>query len=219
MKIFGKKNNMELDAWAADLVEKYGNVEKEKNELNNSTMKKFSHFKVNDFKVDLKWQNEVKNMVIHYIQKQSYKNTSLCLFGCSGSGKTHLSCAIGNYLIQHDFKVVRHDFNHLAQIYTRFFFNGDSLEKFFNNHLKKMYGDFIIIEDFLKDNSINAKRAAFSIIDYLYINQIPFVINGEISIKKLMEEEIAIYGRIKQMSKNYIFEIPNHIKNNYRLRE
>lgn len=210
---------MELDAWATDLVEKYGNVEKEKNELNNSTMKKFSNFKVNDFKVDLKWQNEVKKMVIHYIQNQSYKNTSLCLFGCSGSGKTHLSCAIGNYLIKNNIKIIRHDFFDLVQSYTASFFKGDPIAKFFSWNLLKNYCNFVIIEDFLKEVNPNSKRAAFAIIDYLYTNKINFILNGEISIEKLKEVDIAIYGRIKQMSKNYIFEIPNHIKNNYRLRE
>lgn len=208
---------MVLDNWEKELLDKY-HKESPENHITNHSMKNYAHFKVNDFKVEKKWQNEVKNLVVKYIQNKRYQDTALCLFGCSGSGKTHLSCAIGNYLIKEGFRVVRHDFNDLVQKYTSLFFTGQLSNKFFEFQLKKDNANFIIIEDFLKEINVNSKRAAFAVIDYLYTNKISFILNGEISINKMMQEEIAVFGRIKQMCKNYIFEIPNHIENNYRLR-
>lgn len=209
---------MSYSNWEKDLLDNYY-VEIPKNEIVHPSMKNYAHFRVNDFKVEKKWQNEVKKLVVEYIRKKLYQEASFCLLGCSGSGKTHLSCAIGNYLLKEGFKVVRHDFSDLVQKYTNLFFTGQLSNKFFEFQLKKENADFIIIEDFLKDININSKRAAFAIIDYLYTNDVRVILNGEISIKKMMNEEVAVFGRIKQMCKKNIYEIPNNIENNYRLRE
>lgn len=200
-------NDFEKDLLGYLKEEKRGNI----------SIERYKKFKVNDFIANLNWQIKLKQMVIDYIKYNKFDSNSLMILGCSGSGKTHLSCAIGNYVSSINKEVKRYDFNEISKKITKLYFTGQEYTRYFMENFD--YVDLIIIEDFFKEVSENTKRSAFILIDYLYVNNKKIVINSEKTIKQLTNIDIAIYGRLKEMCKENIFEIENKIENNYRMRD
>ena len=79
--------------------------------------------------------------------------------------------------------------------------------------------DILLIDDLFKgkvnDSDVNIM---FEIINYRYINNLPMIINSEFLIDRLLYFDEAIGSRIYEMCRNYLVQIKQDIKNNYRLR-
>ena len=58
----------------------------------------------------------------------------------------------------------------------------------------------------------------FEIINYRYLNFLPIIVSSEFTIEKMLEFDEGIGSRIYEMSKDYVVEIKNDIRNNYRLK-
>lgn len=200
----------------SDLEKELAQYLKKEENNQNTTLEKYKRFKVNNYITTELWQKELKEMVIDYIKEKRYESQSIMLLGCSGSGKTHLSCAIGNYLSSINKKVVHYDFYDLTKRITNLFFTNGNFNNFYMSKIEKY--DYIIIEDFFKEVSENSKRSAFILIDMLYTNNKKVILNSEKNIKQLINIDIAVYGRLKEMCKDNVFEIENKIENNYRLK-
>ena len=56
----------------------------------------------------------------------------------------------------------------------------------------------------------------FEIINYRYLNFLPIIVSSEFTIEKMLEFDEGIGSRIYEMSKDYVVEIKNDIRNNYR---
>lgn len=160
-----------------------------------------------------------KKAIEYYKSFQQIQNdrvNSIMLLGASGSGKTHLSLALANNFIEKKKKrVVYMSYRDIVSKLKRCATDEVETEK-----ITKQYrnAEILLIDDLFKgkitDSDINI---AFELINYRYINYLPVMISSELSIKKLSEIDMAIAGRLVEMSGKYRYEVKD-INSNYRLK-
>jgi DNA replication protein DnaC len=92
-------------------------------------------------------------------------------------------------------------------------------EEFYKKQLNKYQNaKVLLIDDLLKGKTTDAdKNIMFEIINYRYINHLPIIVSSEYGINSLLNFDEAIGSRIYEMCKDYLVEITNDSKNNYRL--
>lgn len=152
------------------------------------------------------------------------KNNSIALLGAVGSGKTHLSIAIANKLMEQNIGVrymqYREDVPKIKQLITD--------EEQYSKEMNKYKNCTVLLIDDLYKNAIGRgpngeyvneadKRLMFEIINHRYFVGLPMIVSSEYKIDKLLDFDEAIGSRILEMSKGHIVEIVG-LENNYRLR-
>ncbi|MCR1897808.1 ATP-binding protein [Irregularibacter muris] len=160
-----------------------------------------------------------KKTAIEYIQNferiAGERNHSIAFLGQVGAGKTHLSIAIGNQLIESGIPVIYMEYrnaitalkqNMLDDVYYR-----GQISKYQNAKV-------LIIDDLFKGRITESDlNIMFEIINHRYFNGFPIVISSEKTELDLLDIDEAIGSRILEMCKGrmIIFEGPEL---NYRLR-
>lgn len=143
------------------------------------------------------------------------RQNSIIFCGQPGSGKTHLAVALAINFIKKNKKVIYFPYR---DIITKIKQNMLDLEYYKKAISKFQKCDILLIDDLFKgkvnDLDINI---IFEIINYRYINYLPMIINSEFLIDKLLLFDEAIGFRIYEMCKEYIVQINQDRKNNYRL--
>ena len=145
------------------------------------------------------------------------RNSALFL-GNPGSGKTHLSLAIGNALLN-DYNVsclympFREEMMKLKQLARE-----DKL-----HYEEEMYklttARLLIIDDLYKGSVTEADiNYVFQIINQRYLNQLPFVVSSEKSSIELLNIDEAIGSRLIEQAKGHSILL-NDRKLNYRIYE
>jgi len=146
------------------------------------------------------------------------RQNSIALLGQVGSGKSHLTIALGLNLLQKKKVTVvyfsyRDTVTSLKQNIKDEEYYRKQLERFQNAKV-------LLIDDMLKGKTTDSdKNIMFEIINHRYINRLPIIVSSEYGIEDLLNFDEAIGSRIYEMCKNYLFEIQNDIKNNYRLKK
>lgn len=163
----------------------------------------------------------MKNTAVKYYQVFSKikdgKQNSIAFLGQSGSGKSHLTIALGLNILRT---------KKIAVIYLSY---RDAITRIKQNVLneefyKKQLGKYcdaklLIIDDMLKGKITEAdKNFMFELVNYRYIKRLPMIISSEYTIQDIINFDEAIGGRIYEMCKNFLVEIDKNIKNNYRLK-
>lgn len=139
-----------------------------------------------------------------------------CLFlGQVGSGKTHLSMAIANNLLDKSIGVIympfRDSITKIKQSITD--------ETNYNKEMEIYKNAQVLLIDDLFKGSVTAAdiNAMFSIINYRYMKKMPIIVSSEKNINQLLDIDEAIASRLIEMSNGYVVEIKG--KNlNYRMR-
>lgn len=152
------------------------------------------------------------------------EHNSIAFLGQVGSGKTHLSIAIANYLMKQHVGVrymqYREDIMKIKQsavdeiAYTR------EINKYKN-------ATVLLIDDLYKGavyknrmgyEAVNEAdlRAMFEIINYRYLKKAPMIISSEYTVDQLLDFDEAISSRIIERCKGYIIEL-HGMELNYRL--
>ena len=151
---------------------------------------------------------------------QNYKQAlvsgnGIYLYGETGTGKTHLTACIGNYLLNHGIPII---FTNFIDISNHIFNNDNE----FITQLLNM--DFLVIDDIgaerlkLKDNDSFMQEKVYYIINYRYNNQKPTIFSSNYSIGELIEKrglEKRTADRIAEMS---VFRINLNGVPNYRMK-
>ena len=142
----------------------------------------------------------------------------LVLLGEPGSGKSHISLAVGNELIKQG-------------VPTLYFQHVEGMKELVNliredksvtdkiNAMKQV--DFLIWDDLFKPTGDKLPKpfqieTAFEVLNYRYLNLLPTAINSERTAKELLEIDKAIGSRIIERGKGFTV-IAKGIENNYRL--
>lgn len=142
------------------------------------------------------------------------RQNSIMLLGQVGSGKTHLSMAIANKLLDKSIGVVymsyRDSITKIKQSITDEINYNKEMELYKNAQV-------LLIDDLFKGNITGADiNAMFSIINYRYMKKLPIIVSSEKNINELLAIDEAISSRLIEMSKGYIVELKGeHL--NYRL--
>ena len=92
-------------------------------------------------------------------------------------------------------------------------------KKYASTILKYQVCEVLLIDDLFKgrlnESDVNIM---FEIINYRYLKFLPIIVSSEFTIEKMLEFDEGIGSRIYEMSKDYVVEIKNDIRNNYRLK-
>ncbi len=144
------------------------------------------------------------------------RRNSILLCGQVGSGKTHLSVAIGLNLLKQKIKVVYMPYR---DVITKIKQNMLDQEYYIKTLSKYQLCEVLLIDDLFK-GKINESdiNIVFEIINYRYLNYLPIIVSSEFSIERLLNFDEAVGSRIYEMSKDYVVEIEKDMRNNYRLK-
>lgn len=144
------------------------------------------------------------------------RKNSILLCGQVGSGKTHVSVAIGLNLLKQKIKVVYMPYR---DVITKIKQNILDHEYYIKNISKYQLCEVLLIDDLFKgkvnESDINI---IFEIINYRYLNFLPIIVSSEFSIDKLLAFDEGVGSRVYEMSKDYVVEIEKDMHNNYRLK-
>jgi DNA replication protein DnaC len=193
-------------------------IEKAKRRMENSGLRPdqrtltFSTYKCYD-ETTSKAATECKQYVINYDTIKTSTENSLCLLGNAGAGKTHLAVSIATNLIN------RKE-NPVPVVYMPYLETMQELktcvldeEYYFKLSMRYKDAKLLIIDDLFKDKVRNGRligaitepdmKHIYPIINYRYLNNLPFVISSECTPEMLMELDEALAGRIIQKSRNF----------------
>ena len=132
------------------------------------------------------------------------RHNSFALVGQVGSGKTHLLCAISNYLLSKGVQVIYFPFveglNNLKN-------NFDELEEK-TDRLKK--ARVLFIDDLFKGRDKPTAwqiETMFSIVNYRYLNHLPILLTSEKNFGMLCDIDEALGSRLFEMTRGNRMEL------------
>ena len=182
-------------------------IEMAKRLIPNSGMIREKRF--DNFKPINKLQSDIKKKCMEYKPAES-----IMLLGQVGAGKTHLSMAIGNKLLDDGIGVIYMDYR---KVIGNLKFSMIDRENFVKELYKYINARILIIDDLFKGGASDAEiRIMFELVDERYKNGKSFIVSCENSFDELMGIDQAITSRLAENST--IIDFGNDIKLNYRLR-
>lgn len=151
-----------------------------------------------------------------FAEVRNSRRNSIIFCGQVGSGKTHLSIALGLNFLKKKIKVVYMPYR---DVITKIKQNMLDQEYYTKTISKYQLCEVLLIDDLFK-GKINESdiNIIFEIINYRYLNFLPIIVSSEFTIERLLNFDEAVGSRIYEMSKDYVVEINKDINNNYRLR-
>lgn len=167
--------------------------------------KTFDNF---NYASDLQLMNAYKNAkayVSDFDIIKSNRNNSIIFTGQVGSGKTHLSLAIGNSLMNNGVGVMYMGYRDVITNIKQ-----NIMDQVYYNRIMNKYKNcrVLLIDDLFKGNITGSDiNIIFEIINHRYFNNLPIIVSSEKSINELLNIDEAIGSRIIEMSKGYVCEI------------
>ena len=151
----------------------------------------------------------------NYPEIKNTNRNSIIFMGQVGSGKTHLSMAICNNLM---------DYHKVGVIYMPY---RDEITKIkqtikdeinYQNALNRFKTcQALMIDDLLKGKNTEADaNILFEIINYRYLNMLPIIVSTEKTKDELLDFDEGVMSRVLEMTKDYQIEIIGE-EYNYRL--
>ena len=176
--------------------------------------KTFNNF---DYSIDLQITEAFAKAKGYYYNFEKIKDTrknSIMFMGQVGSGKTHLSIAIANNLMENSIGVVYMPYREIITRIKQSILD----EENYNRELKRYKEAKVLLIDDLFKGSITKSdiNVIFDLINYRYLKNKPIIVSTEKTLDELIEIDEAIASRIIEMSKNYLVEIKGK-KLNYRI--
>ncbi|MGL5752707.1 MAG: DnaA ATPase domain-containing protein [Paraclostridium sp.] len=139
---------------------------------------------------------------------------SIMFIGAVGSGKTHLSLAIANDLMDKHIGVVYMPYRETITNIKQCVMEQENYNRIMNRYKR---AKVLLIDDLFKGGITNSDiNIMFEIINYRYFNHKPMIISSEKNAKELLKIDEAIGSRVIEMSSKYLVDIID--KNlNYRI--
>ncbi|WP_122639527.1 ATP-binding protein [Romboutsia sp. Marseille-P6047] len=198
---------------AEDLLKKSGISEAFKE-------KSFENF---NYKVDYqildaytKAKTYAQDIIINFKQNKRAltKESSIIFMGQVGSGKTHLSMAIANSLLNKGISVIYMPFRDIITQVKQNMLDEEYYRKTIDRYKNAR---ILLIDDLFKGNITKSDiNIMFEIINYRYLNKLPMIISTECTKDMLLNIDEALGSRIIEMSKDHIIELRGK-KLNYRI--
>lgn len=151
-----------------------------------------------------------------FLEVEKQMNNSIMFLGVPGSGKTHLSLAIANKLLNEYgigclYMPYRETMTELKQL------SMSDKYKYESKMYKLTTARLLIIDDLFKGTVTEADlNYIFQIINQRYLNQLPFICSSEKNPKQLIEYDEAIGSRMLEQAKGRIIHM-NDSNLNHRL--
>lgn len=186
-------------------------------------VKKLNEFKAFD-SLTTNLKTKASNYITQFKEIYSERENSFGVLGQSGSGKSHVSIAIGAALLNQNFKVV-----YMPYLEVMRELKANTMDDEYYNRLINRYkqAEVLIIDDLFKDKVKSGKltgdlteadmKHIYPILNYRYLNKIPTIFSTECDIDMLLELDEALAGRIVESCGKNITLIKGQ-GYNYRLR-
>ena len=145
---------------------------------------------------------------------KSCKNKSIIFVGQVGSGKTHLSMAIANSLMEKGVGVLYMPYrDNIISIKQNMMD-----EEYYRKVMNKFKRAKVLLIDDLFKGSISGSdvNIMFEIINYRYLNGLPVIVSCELGVSELMAVDEAIGSRLMEMCGSCLVEM-NGKRLNYRI--
>lgn len=173
---------------------------------------------LDEYKVINKTTSVIKSGAVYYTSShkkiKGTRENSFAVLGQSGSGKSHITIAIGERLIREGIEVVYMPYiegmrllKSLAQDY----------EAYTNELNRFIKAEVLIIDDLFKDKVRNGKiigtltevdmKHIYPILNYRYVNKLSTIYSSELCISEIEELDEAIGRRIREACGRYMFNI------------
>ena len=173
-------------------------------------LKKYS---LDNYKVSSEWQGKIKKSAYEFLEN---KRGWFFIAGQSGAGKTHICTGICRELIKtgHNVKYMLW----LDDVYKlkKFDEEAENLRETLKS-IEVLYIDDLFKTDRNEIPSSADIRIAMEILNFRYINNKMTIISTEKNISEIFNIDVAIGGRIAEMSRENIINIKNEKEKNYRL--
>lgn len=146
--------------------------------------------------------------------KENTRN-SILFMGQPGSGKSHLSIAIANKLLDKHIGVIYMQYVDVMRVLKQTIANDpdeyqSKIEKYKN-------AEVLLIDDlFKKSKTTSDIKIMFEITNHRYLNKLPTIISTEKLFEELLDIDEAVGSRIIEMSKDHLIQLVGK-KLNYRI--
>lgn len=135
--------------------------------------------------------------------------------GQPGSGKTHLSIAIANQLIENHISVIYMQYRDVITILKQTISNDSEVYQAQINKYKD--AKVLLIDDLFKGSITKSDiNIMFEIANHRYLKKLPTIISTEKTFEELLEIDEAVGSRIIEMSKDHLIQLVGK-KLNYRI--
>ncbi len=173
----------------------------------------FKKYSLDNYKVSSEWQGKIKKSAYEFLEN---KKGWFFIAGQSGAGKTHICTGICRELIKAGYRVKYMLW--LDEIYKikKFDEEAENLKETLKN-IEVLYIDDLFKTDKNEVPSSADVRIAMEILNFRYINNKMTIISTEKNITEIFNIDVAVGGRIAEMSKENIINIKNEKEKNYRL--
>lgn len=164
------------------------------------------------YRTDAPWQKIVKELAGKYILRP---DSWLFVSGQSGSGKTHICTAICNVLLGRGSHVTYRIWGDLFRELDANAYNYDTRQRI----LADIRGaDVLYIDDFLKNYKSYPKMVAiaFDVINERYNARKPLILSTEYPLAAIEGLDMALAGRIDEMSQGNKIQIREAMERNLR---
>ena len=167
--------------------------------------KRFDNF---DFSRNMAVMQGYKSAMEYENQFLDIENTrcnSIMFLGQVGSGKTHLSMAIANELMDRGIGVIymgyRDSITNIKQ---------NMLDSVYYNRVMNRYkgARVLFIDDLFKGKITESDiNIMFELINHRYFNNLPMIVSSELSVGRLLDIDEALGSRLIEMTKGRVVEL------------
>ncbi|RDY28429.1 DNA replication protein [Romboutsia weinsteinii] len=180
-------------------------------EFRNKTFDNFNYtydtHTINAYRVATKYVKDFDSI-------ESSSNNSIMFMGQVGSGKTHLSLAICNELMDRGVGVLYMGYRDVIVRVKQNIMDQVYYHKIMNRYKNARV---LLIDDLFKGSvSSSDVNIMFELVNHRYFNNLPVIVSSEKGFEELIEIDEAIGSRLIEMSKGYGVEIKGK-RLNYRI--
>ena len=150
------------------------------------------------YKTAMNYENE-------FLEIENTRCNSIMFLGQVGSGKTHLSMAICNELMDRGISVIYMGYRDCLTSIKQ-----NMLDSVYYNRVMNRYKNarVLFIDDLFKgkisDSDVNIM---FELINHRYFNNLPMIVSSEFSVGRLLEVDEALGSRLIEMSRGRVVEL------------
>lgn len=150
-----------------------------------------------------------KEIAIRYFKDfeviRKTRNNSILLCGQVGSGKTHLSIALGINLLRKNVRVMYMPYREIITKAKQNIMDEESYDKLITKYKSC---EVLLLDDLFKGKPTPSDiNIIFEIVNYRYLNHLPMIISSESMVSDLIKIDEAIGSRIYEMVRGYLVEI------------
>ena len=152
---------------------------------------------------------EAMEYVKVFQQVRNERNNSIALLGQVGSGKTHLSIAIANNLMNKCIGVLYMQYRDSIMLLKKCITDET---RYSHEIYKYKNASVLLIDDLFKgvlrkgEANDSDLRIMFEIINHRYLDSLPIIVSSEYSADRLLDFDEAIGSRILEMCKGFVVE-------------